>query len=161
MLCFALLFLPLCNVNLDHLPLTPQKASKPTYHHPPVAISDRPPSKHWQNTMGGKVFAADRKARFHQANASISHQSQIPPNRVNAGTPPTVHHTAATNCPTKPDIRLSEYQDFNIVVVGQTDMHLFESWECSTPQKPSFCNSISSRACFDRPADSVTRRQRR
>ena len=82
--------------------------------------------------MGGSCLLADRKARFHQANASISPIPQIPPNRVNAGTPPTVHHTAANQRPTKPDHRLSEYQDSK-VVVGQTDIH-DRTWEGHPPE---------------------------
>ena len=51
---------------------------------------------------------ADRKARFHQANASISPIPHIPPNRVNAGTPPTVHHPAQQQT----NVRQSPTTDF-------------------------------------------------
>jgi hypothetical protein len=48
------------------------KPIKPT-DNPPVTISDRPASKHWQRhtyTRNVCFAAADRNARFHQANAS-------------------------------------------------------------------------------------------
>lgn len=102
---FALLCPPdeMCNVNLDHPPAHTTKAPKPTYH-PPVAkplVIDQFPSigKDTRPPFALPFAAADRNARFHQANASISlpiPSLRIPPNRVNASTPPTVHHTAVS-----------------------------------------------------------------
>jgi hypothetical protein len=153
---FALLCPPdeMCNVNLDHPPAHTTKAPKPTYH-PPVAkplVIDQFPSigKDTRPPFALPFAAADRNARFHQANASISlpiPSLRIPPNRVNASTPPTVHHTAVSVQQRPSDkarrrfiTDFPKYQDF-MSSVGQTDM-IVRTWEHSPPNSQAFATNV-------------------
>ena len=125
----------------------------PTLYHTKLPTvrphNDRPTPKHWQRHTSSVCFAfaaADRNARFHQANASISPQSHLsnptqPRERINAAYRPS-HNSSVQHRPTKPDdVSLQTFRVPRLQVVrwaGLTYMVIERAMGTLTPRSQAF-----------------------